>query len=153
MNIWIVEDEEIDVKRAIETIARATSEEPCEIFWDREILWSAELIKLPLAQGDIPVSKLEHMPAIVILDLLDKNDHFAAGSFYDQLRLAEVEEGLPPAFVIVWSVKTGLPEVNKFQDVKPKIDRRLAFTNTKTEVLLEAAVAHCFKSWREAQHL
>lgn len=162
MNIWIVDDDKGDALRAFEAIERVVGRDHA-VFWDSNLLWSGELSKMPLREGDLPVSKLDHMPDIVILDLLDGDGCFAAGKFYEKLRNEEaqneevqnkeVRRQLQPSFVIVWSVKTGLEEVYKFLDAKARVDRRLAFTNSKSTTALDSALKHCVSAWQEAQHL
>jgi hypothetical protein len=156
MKIWIVEDEKNDADKAFQAIKRAIPGNPGEhykVFWDETLQWGAELTELPLAEGQIQVCMLDHMPDIVVLDLLDKNLQFAAGKFYEKLRKEERRSELPAAFVIMWSVKTGLPEVHRFVGSKVKTDRRLMFTSTKTVRLLEENLIHCMGAWREAQLL
>jgi hypothetical protein len=43
--------------------------------------------------------------------------------------------------------------VHKFLGEKPTVDRRLNFTNTKTDLALDAALARALRSWQEAQYL
>jgi hypothetical protein len=152
MNIWIVEDDDNDARKAVGAIA-SLGLESVSAFRNRSIRWDGDLMRMPWAAGEPPVNKIDHMPAIVILDLLDEDLQFAAGRFYDSLRREETGHQLPAAFVIAWSVKTGLPSVSDFLKNKPIVDRRLSFTNTKNTVALEAALAHNLQAWREAQLL
>jgi hypothetical protein len=152
MNVWIVEDDDNDANRALEAMTRLGLGDRAAVFRDKTIRWGADLARMPSAEGEMPVCGLDHMPAIVVLDLLDEDGKFRAGDFYNRLRAEEAEH--PPAsFVIVWSVKTGLQEVHKFLSEKPTVDRRLNFTNTKTDLALDAALARALRSWQEAQYL
>jgi hypothetical protein len=153
LNLWIVEDDKNDAIKAAEVIKRAIPEERYTAFWDRTLIWSADITGLPHTEETDQVCKLDHMPDIVILDLLDENLQFAAGRFYEELRKEERNSGLPASFVIMWSVKTGLSEVHRFLERKLKTDRRLMFTNTKTVRLLEESLRRCVGAWREAQML
>jgi hypothetical protein len=153
MHVWIVEDEKNDAVKAFQAVNRVTPEGYCKVFWCQTFQWGAELTELPLAQGKTQVRKLDHMPDIVVLDLLDENLQFAAGEFYEELRKEERRNELPAAFVIMWSVKTGLPDVHRFVGSKVKTDRRLMFTSTKTLRLLEESLVRCMGAWREAQLL
>ncbi len=150
IKIWIIEDEKNDAMKAFQAIKRVTPGEHYQVFWDQTLHWGAELTELPLAEGQIQSCKL---PDIVVLDLLDENLQFAAGKFYEELRKEERRSESPAAFVIMWSVKTGLPEVHRFVGSKVKTDRRLMFTSTKTVRVLEENLIRCVGAWREAQLL
>jgi hypothetical protein len=163
IKIWIVEDQKGDALTACDAIERvAQAEGPFQVFWDQTMRWDADVTEPPIPDGQLrpgevqsdPVqfSKLNHMPDIVILDLLDEHGKFVAARFYGDLRKEERDSELPASFVIAWSVKTGLPEVNKFRE-KSEVDRRLKFTGTKSDRSLEESVRRCVVAWREAQLL
>lgn len=151
MTIWIVEDEHLPSERAFDVVKRLLPGDEVNVFRDTTILWSGDIEKLPHVKGDVAACKLDNMPDIVVLDLFAEGD-FRAGEFYGRLR-AEEAGHRPAAFVIVWSVKTGLPSVNEFLTKKPLVDRRLTFTNSKTDDALKVALNRALKSWQEARYL
>jgi hypothetical protein len=153
INIWIVEDDENDAKRAFGAIERVGAGQNYKVFLERALIWGADLYSMPVIDNEIPLPHLDHMPDIVILDLLDAGGGFLAGRFYEGLRKEERDRDLPASFVIMWSVKTGLPDVHRFLGSKLKVDRRLMFTNTKTVPDLEENLTFCLESWLKARYL
>ena len=150
MNIWIVEDEDRAASDALGAVRNVLPDNGLNVFRDRTILWGADLdLMYPTGDGT-PVSKLDHMPDIVILDLMDGAGEFLAGRFYEKLRVEEAYDR-DPSFIILWSPKTGMPQASHFVENKPKVDRRLTATNTKTIPPLEEHIARCGKSWQEAR--
>lgn len=153
INIWIVEDDDGDCAKAVAVIESLGWVEQVAVFRERNIQWGDDLEQIVPAAGSRPLPCIEHMPTIVVLDLLDRDDQPAALQFYSGLRRKEAEGNLPASFVIAWSVKTGLPEVVKFLSEKPQLDRRLICTQSKTPGALHVMLNRCLKDWREAQHL
>lgn len=150
MNIWIVEDEDQAAANALAAVQRVLPDKGLSVFRDRTILWGADLDRVYPSGDGIPVSKLDHMPDIVILDLMGSDGEFLAARFYEKLRIEEVYDH-DPAFIILWSPKTGMPQASHFVEHKPKVDRRLTATNTKTIPLLEEHIVRCEKAWCEAR--
>jgi hypothetical protein len=153
MNIWIVEDDDRDAEKAFTIVTDVAIKEglTIKVFRDADILWGGDLIQVCDKQF---VGKLDHPPEIVILDLFDREGKFRAAKFYTSLRRDEIEQGRPSAFVVVWSVKTGVDEVEKFVAETPSRDRRLTFVDkTASGLLLRDSLEHCIRSWSEALHL
>jgi hypothetical protein len=153
LNFWVVEDDRRDASAALGAIQTVMGADRYRVFWDQTLRWGADLRELPLQEDRKQVSKLDFMPDIVVLDLLDEEGEFAAGKYYEALRKEERQSELPASFVILWSVKTGLTAIHQFIEPKLKTDRRLMFTSTKTLRLLEDHLARCLISWRECQIL
>jgi hypothetical protein len=153
MNIWLVEDSDKDADRAFAIVTQVAAKEglKVKVFRDPHISWAGDLMELPEKRA---VSQLDHPPEIVILDLFDDEGKFRAAKFYSSLRRDEIEQERPAAFVIVWSVRTGDDEVDKFVTEAPARDRRLTFADkTPSGSILLDCLSRCIGSWSEAVHL
>jgi hypothetical protein len=153
MNIWIVEDNDADADKALTITLQAASKEGLRatVFRDPNILWAGDLIDI---SGKRTVRKSGHMPELVILDLFDGEGAFRAATYYSSLRREEIEQERSAAFVIVWSVKTGLDDVETFVTEMPGRDRRLTFAEkTGGGAILLDSLSRCIRSRNEAVYL
>lgn len=159
MIIWIVEDKKTEVNEAVEAILavaksrpRKALDEPLALYWDESIEWEPTL--QPVGNGFHKAQDVLPHPEIVILDLFDKNEEFKAQSFLRALRHWEVSQSppLPASRVILWSVWTGLPEVDRFLREEPGRDQRVISLKTKGATALREAIAGCWQSWEEERY-
>ncbi len=120
MTLWIVEDEDMEVKKIREAVQKQFSK-LFDIYLNRDLIWPADrtLPRLEPDPGFRPVRSPEHLPDIVILDLLliappEQVPIFAGAAFYKRLR--EEEEGANrwPSQVIVYSQYRGFIATENF---------------------------------------
>jgi hypothetical protein len=153
MTIWIAEDDDNDAAKAYAVLGGVARKLGIEaaVFRDPDILWETDLTEMPPKKGQHTVRKLDHPPAVVILDLFDRDGEFRAAKYYSRLRREEVDLERPAAFVIVWSPKTGLDQVEEFVTKTPVRDRRIAIVDkTPSGSLLFERLVRCIRSWNEA---
>lgn len=161
MIIWIIEDDKSEANKAVEAIKAVAGarhgrglDKALGFYWDSTIEWKPSLQPLgdapaaPPAKGDLP------HPEIVILDLFDNRDEFKAESFLRALRHWEVSQSppLPASRVILWSVRTGLTEVDAFLREEPARDQRVVSLQTKGATALRDAISGCWQSWEEERY-
>jgi hypothetical protein len=151
MTIWIVEDRDDHAAKALKVIEEVARRRqvPVEVFRDSTILWKSGLSAMKPQGAQMVYAKGDRPPTIIILDLFDEADVFRAASYLGQLRVWEIRNRLPAAWVIVWSVNTGLPEVQEFLVKAPARDRRVVFTASKQEAPLRDSLERCLQSWKE----
>jgi hypothetical protein len=161
MIIWIIEDEKTEVNDAVKAISAVAQsrqqrglKEPLAVYWDATIEWEPSLQAIGNASRDSRDSAIPSHPNIVILDLFDRNAEFKAQVFLQALRRWEASQSppFPAARVILWSVWTGLPDVDRFLREEPGRDLRVVSLKTKGSTALREAVAGCWQSWEEERY-
>lgn len=161
MIVWIVEDVPPDAKRAanaVVTVAKqnlGNSHGPqLKLYWNRTIEWSPtpRLESFDDTGPNVSEKALKDQPQIVILDLFFDSGAFRGEEFLRALRHWELSMPGTPAWVILWSVRTGLKEVDHFLQEEPRRDRRVVSLKTKGDIALIEAVAGCWRSLEEERY-
>src|ERR1039457_3033519 len=116
MNVWVVEDSHKDAAIAAALACEVATKEntTIQVYWNQTIIWESPLALPPPERGEASTSKEDRPAGIIILDLFDASGEFRAGRFLRQLRQWEVTHNILPAWVILWSVYTGLDEAQEF---------------------------------------
>jgi hypothetical protein len=156
--VWIVEDVPLDAKRAARAVVTVAKqklgnlhESELKLYWNRTIEWDSNprIERFDSADLNVPEKSVQHQPQIVILDLFFDSHSFRGEDFLRSLRQWELSQPGTPAWVILWSVRTGLKEVDHFLQEEPRRDRRVVSLKTKGDIALIEAVAGCWRSLEE----
>jgi hypothetical protein len=158
ITIWVVEDNPSDADKAAESIVKLAKQKfgdryarSLRLYWDRTMQWAPTLHLMDATKTSAPVNAANDPPDIVVLDLFDQQG-FVGEVFLRALRQWELSRSKrSPAWVILWSVKTGLEEVDAFNSEEPRRDRRVVAMETKGLVALSDKLARCWQSWEEEQ--
>ena len=162
MIAWIVEDVPLDAKRAANAVLSVAQqkfgnrhESHLELYWNRTIEWDP-MPRLETLDGEklsAPEDARHIAPQIVILDLFFDGQIFRGEEFLRALRHWELSQSVEvPSWVILWSVRTGLKDVDHFLQEEPRRDRRVVSLKTKGDIALTEAVAGCWQSLEEEQY-
>lgn len=132
--IWVIDDDPIDSDRALsilKIINRVTIKSSDN--WD----WPPDFI-------DHKQSLKSQLPDVVVLDL--HPDIFRVEKFYTKLREAELNsQNLHKSFVIIWSVRGGVPGGNAFIKKYRTSDNHFIESETKSSYDLEIAINGCLR--------
>lgn len=164
MNIWIVEDDDYDARKACEVAAELARErlgehaESVKIYRAKAIEWPPKLFLFGGKSGGAPADCTKVKPAIVVLDLFDNG--LMAPLFFQALR--EWERHLPAAapkqatrqraFVILWTAMSGREDVVAFLNQTRERDRRVNYTDTKSRVSLRLQLEGFWRQWDEEKY-
>jgi len=146
--IWIVEDEPMNQLLAREALDRVKAQSSIAIETRSFNDW-----KWPSKTGaDQPTTANTQLPDILILDLLEGNESFQGGAYYEELRRREQAAGKKEraAFVLIWTTHEGMLESSRFVAEKKNSDQRFIALGTKAKADLERAVIDCIGRIEEA---
>lgn len=165
MNIWIVEDQDDDARKACEVAAALARErlgeahaDSIKIYRVKAIEWPPELCLFGGAGAKVSGDRAKAKPAIVVLDLFDNG--FKAVDFFQSLREWERQAaGAAPqrsarqrSFVILWTGKSCREDVIAFLKQARERDRRVNFTETKSRVSLRQQLEGFWRQWDEEKY-
>lgn len=165
MNIWIVEDQDDDARKACEVAASLARERLGEAHADSVKIYRAEAIEWPPelslfggAGAKLAGDRANAKPAIVVLDLFDNG--FKAVDFFQALREWELNtpEAAPRqsprqrSFVILWTGKSCREDVIAFLKQTRERDKRVNFTETKSRVSLRQQLEGFWRQWDEEKY-
>ena len=159
MVIWIVEDDDDDAGKAYRVVTAVANERngksssQVKLYRVKLIEWPPELRTFDGTKNHIETDIQKARPSIVILDIYDRGKvrapEFLVGLREWERSLAEPNSiGVQQfrSFVILWTIYSGDDKVLSFLQQQSQRDRRISYTQTKNQVLLQE---HLEGFWRQ----